>query len=103
MGRRILRHGLRVLRSHHLTAPAEQLRFVTRPSRIASFVPNETEALPVLGFSVAGCLSSSGQRERRARVRAHPRTNENAQGTTGEQGLWVPRVGVGISGSEATI
>lgn len=57
----------------------------------------------MLGFSVAGCLPCSGQRGRRARVRAHPCTHENAQGTAGEQGLWVPRGGLGVAGSEATL
>ena len=45
MGRRILRQGFRMPRSHHLTAPSVQLEFVTRPSRITSFVPSETPGL----------------------------------------------------------
>lgn len=38
-------------------------------------------------------MSCYGQRGRRARVRAHPRTHKNAQGTTGEQGLECPAWG----------
>lgn len=95
MGRRIFRQGFRMPRSHHLTAPSQQLEFVTRtlPDHLVS--PCETpRALPAPGFSVAGCVSCSGQRGRKARACSHPtHTRKRSRYGRGARALGAPREG----------
>ncbi|XP_004407669.1 PREDICTED: uncharacterized protein LOC101371714 [Odobenus rosmarus divergens] len=84
-GRRILRQGLRMPRSHHLTAPAEQLRFVTRASRIASFVPSETPRLcprrACRYLDACRALGSAGAGHAFAHTRAHTKSRKETAST----------------------